>query len=106
MTSITFLSADGRAHTLDAPAGCSLMDLAVMNGVPGILGDCGGSASCGTCHLIVDDAFAEAVGPITAVEEQVLEGRADRQSGSRLACQIVVGDTLDGLVVRVPANQY
>jgi 2Fe-2S ferredoxin len=106
MPSILFVTADGAHHTADSPTDCTLMDLAVMNGVPGILGDCGGSASCGTCHVIVEDRFADVVGPITAVEESVLEGRHDRVGGSRLGCQLTVTDAFDGLVVHLPASQY
>lgn len=106
MPTIHFVTAGGELHAVDSPTDCSLMDLAVMNGVPGILGDCGGSASCGTCHVMVDARFADVVGAITAVEENVLEGRPDRVAGSRLGCQLTVTDAFDGLVVHLPASQY
>ena len=106
MPTIHFVTADGAKHIVDSPTDCTLMDLAVMNGVPGILGDCGGSARCGTCHVIVEDRFASVVVPISLAEESVLEGRQDRVAGSRLGCQLTITDAFEGLVVHLPASQY
>lgn len=106
MPQIVFVTSDGNRYVVDAPPGSNLMDVAVMDGVPGILGDCGGSASCGTCHLIFDESQLARVGHASEAEEALLEGRAERAAGSRLGCQILVHGDLDGLVAHVPSSQF
>ena len=78
----------------------------VRNGVPGIIGECGGNASCATCHVYVRDEFSDRVGEPGDLEEDLLDlGVAERRAGSRLSCQISLADDLDGLTVDVPAQQ-
>lgn len=105
MGSITFIEHDGTVHDVDLVEGTSLMELATSNGIPGIDGDCGGEASCGTCHVIVDDAWAEATGTRSAQESQMIEMSPECQPGSRLACQLKASAALDGLTVRLPEFQ-
>jgi ferredoxin len=77
-------------------------NLAVKNGVPGIIGECGGNASCGTCHVFVREEFMALVGEPNELEEDLLEmGVDDRRETSRLSCQITVAPELDGLTVDV-----
>ncbi|MFN4193087.1 MAG: 2Fe-2S iron-sulfur cluster-binding protein [Tabrizicola sp.] len=99
----TWRLADGREITLEVPDGESLMQAATRHGVPGIIGECGGSLSCATCHVVVHPAWAERAGPPGAFEEDMLDiTEAGRQPASRLSCQIRMSAGLDGIVVRVP----
>jgi ferredoxin, 2Fe-2S len=103
---ITFLNADGQVRTLDAETGVSLMQTAVLNGIDGIVGECGGSAMCATCHVYVDESFADHLTPPTSIENEMLDCAAsERRQNSRLACQIIVGPEIDGLVVTLPEHQ-
>jgi 2Fe-2S ferredoxin len=83
------------------------MVVAQSNGVPGIEAECGGSMSCGTCHVYVDPADVEKVPPASDQELEMLDlVAADQKPNSRLSCQIVLSDDLDGLVIHVPETQY
>ncbi|WAH55408.1 2Fe-2S iron-sulfur cluster-binding protein [Pseudomonas silvicola] len=106
MPTVTFIEANGTEHAVDARSGTSLMEVAVANLVPGILGDCGGNCSCATCHTYIEAGWAEKVPQASGEELEILEGALDVSDNSRLACQIVLNDGLDGLVVRVPLRQY
>lgn len=102
MPRITFIEPGGAQRVVDAAVGESAMRAATRNGVDGIIGECGGSCICGTCHCYVDEAWRERVGPRGGVETDVLEFEArEARPESRLACQIAVTDALDGLVLRV-----
>lgn len=82
------------------------MAAAVRDGVPGIIGECGGNCSCGTCHVWVRPEFADLVGGPGDLEEDLLDlGVSDRREHSRLGCQIKLTDELDGLTVDVPPTQ-
>jgi 2Fe-2S ferredoxin len=106
MPDITLIAADGTEHGFEAPDGVSLMAAATGFGVPGILADCGGSASCGTCHVIVDPAWAGRLPPPDNVERLVLETTAvPATATSRLSCQVRLTPDLQGLVVRLPERQ-
>jgi 2Fe-2S ferredoxin len=103
---VTYVATDGSRRTIDATVGDSVMSTAVRNGVPGIVGECGGNMSCATCHVYVDEEFAEPVGPPGDLEDAVLDlGVADRRATSRLSCQLAVTEILDGLVVATPEEQ-
>lgn len=106
MPVIHFIEADGTRHTYQVAAGRSLMEVAVSEGVPGILGDCGGSCACATCHVYIPSPWAEQLGTCNPGEDALLEARDDRRPDSRLACQMRISDALDGLVVHLPQNQY
>lgn len=106
MPDITIFLADGTEHGFEAPDNVTLMQAATGYGVPGILADCGGQATCATCHVYVDPAWADKLPPPEAKEEETLEFTADeRLPTSRLACQIRLGPELQGLVVRLPEFQ-
>jgi 2Fe-2S ferredoxin len=99
----TWKLADGREMTLDVTEGISLMEAATARGVPGIIGECGGSMSCATCHVVVDPAWTDHAGLPSAFEEDMLDiTEAGRQPTSRLSCQIKMTAALDGIVVSVP----
>lgn len=102
---VTWVLWDGRRITVDVAHGSNLMLAATFEGVPDIDGDCGGCLSCATCHVLVDEAWAERVGPADGEEGAMLDSTsAPRQPSSRLSCQIVAGPLLDGLVLHVPAG--
>ena len=99
----TWKPADGREITLDMAEGLTLMEAATARGVPGIIGECGGSLSCATCHVVVDPAWADRAGEAGPFEEDMLDiTEAGRQPTSRLSCQLKMRAELDGIVVSVP----
>ena len=105
MPKITFIDSSGNARTIDAENGSTVMETAIMNGVPGIIAECGGACTCATCHAYVDEAFTEIVGGPSMMEEDMLDFAYDVRPNSRLSCQIKVRDELDGLIMRVPSRQ-
>jgi 2Fe-2S ferredoxin len=106
MPKVTYVAVDGSRRTIDAAVGDSVMATAVKNGVPGIVGECGGHASCATCHVYVDDEFLSRVGPPNDFENDMLDlAVSDRRDTSRLSCQITVTEDLDGLIVEIPEEQ-
>lgn len=106
MPKILYIEHNGKEHVVEAEVGKTVMQAAVENLVSGIIGDCGGACSCATCHGYVDPAWLEKVGPKTESEETMLEGAMRVESNSRLTCQIVLRQELDGLVVRLPESQF
>jgi ferredoxin, 2Fe-2S len=106
MPTITFIEFNGTEHVVDAEPGRSLMQAAVDNGVPGIVADCGGCCSCGTCHCYVDDHAGSGIPAPESAEQSMLEGLLDPAENSRLACQITVTANMTGLTVRLPASQF
>ena len=104
---VIYVGEAGDERAVDATVGESVMTTAVKNGVPGVIGECGGNASCATCHVWVREDFLPLVGTPNDTEEDLLDmGVADRREGSRLSCQIKMTEELDGLTVVVPADQY
>ncbi|MBO0822555.1 MAG: 2Fe-2S iron-sulfur cluster binding domain-containing protein [Actinobacteria bacterium] len=106
MPKVIYVSVDGERRAVDAVVGESLMRTAVSNGVPGIIGECGGNRSCATCHVWVRDEFIGFVGPPGDLEDDMLDlAVTERRPGSRLSCQVVVTEDSDGLTVDVPPVQ-
>ena len=106
MIRIKYIEHRGTEHSVVVKAGQSVMEGAIQNGIPGIDAECGGACSCATCHVYVDEAWRETVGAAGAMEADMLESAAGARSNSRLSCQITVTESLDGLVVRMPASQH
>ena len=100
MARITFVTPDGANLPVDATDG-TLMTAAVAHNVPGIEGACGGVCSCATCHVHVDPAWVDRVGPPNDTEAAMLELDDHVTPASRLGCQVPVRPDLDGLVVTV-----
>jgi 2Fe-2S ferredoxin len=105
MARITYVEFDGKERVLEVAPGLSVMAGAVSNNVRGIIAECGGSCSCATCHVYVDENWVDKLGKRTEIEETLIDAVCDPQPNSRLSCQIEVTLELDGLVVRVPAKQ-
>ena len=94
---------NGQSITATVHPGQSLMEAAVAHNIPNVIGECGGSLSCATCHVVVDPAWAARAGPPTAFEHDMLDVTdADRQPTSRLSCQIRMTAALDGILLHVP----
>ncbi|GIL00807.1 MAG: ferredoxin [Alphaproteobacteria bacterium] len=105
MAKITYVTPDGVSHEVEAANGTTVMENAVKNGIAGIEAECGGACACATCHVYVDEAWTGVVGPPEAMEEDMLDFAWEQRPNSRLSCQIKVSDELDGLIVRIPAQQ-
>ena len=103
MPKVTWVLGDGREITAEVPAGHNMMEAAVANSVPGVIGECGGCLSCATCHVYVDPAWYAKTGAPDEMEREMLElTLVERRETSRLSCQIASSPALDGLVLRVP----
>ena len=106
MPFVTYISPEGSETTIDAQAGTSAMQAAVMNGVDGIVGDCGGNLMCATCHVYVPDVWLSRLSDRGEIEDEMLEEAvAPREDCSRLSCQIVLTDDLNGIVLHLPEEQ-
>ena len=107
MIHIRFIAADHSVQDLQAAPGQSLMKAATEANIRGIEGDCGGTLTCATCHVIVDPAWAKKLPPAVADETDMLDFAASPvEPESRLSCQIQLTPELDGLVVRLPTAQH
>jgi ferredoxin, 2Fe-2S len=105
MPKITFVEHDGTTHTVDAEVGATVMETAIRNNVTGIVAECGGSCTCATCLVHVDEAWFGRLGERSSEEEDMLDFAFEVKPTSRLSCQIVVDEAVDGLVVHTPAYQ-
>lgn len=106
MPNVTFIGPEGNSTTIAAEVGFSVMEIARLNGIAGIIAECGGAASCATCHVYVDDAWLEIIPPKDLDEDAMLDFTvSERNVNSRLSCQIRLSEKLDGLVVKVPETQ-
>lgn len=93
MSTVVYTADDGSVTTIEGRPGDSVMETAVRNGVPGIVGECGGSLSCATCHVFVAPETLDLVGGPGDLEDEMLDGTAvDRRDNSRLSCQITLAD--------------
>jgi ferredoxin, 2Fe-2S len=106
MPKLSFIRSDSTRKEVEIAVGESAMIGALLNNVDGILGECGGSAVCGTCHVYVDDAYIAMLPKMTANEDALLDSTSEpRAEASRLSCQIIMTSELDGLIVRIPDSQ-
>ena len=107
MPQVTYVEHGGARHTVDVPLGENVMRGALYNGIEGIVGECGGGLACATCHCYVEEARLGELPPPAEAERQMLESAAcEVRPNSRLSCQIVMTEALDGLVVTMPERQY
>jgi 2Fe-2S ferredoxin len=105
MAEIKFIEHDGAVHVVQAKPGTTVMETALANGITSIVAECGGSCTCATCHIYVDDAWKDKLPPPSPEEEDQLDFAFDLRPNSRLSCQIKVTEDLNGLVVRTPSYQ-
>ena len=95
----------GKTREVEGRDGWSVMEILRDAGFD-IAAECGGACACATCHVYVDEAWREATGKPSAMEESMLDFAEEVEPNSRLSCQIRVSEALDGLVVRLPQNQH
>ncbi len=105
MSKITYIESSGKSHTVDVKNGLTVMEGAIQNDIPGIDADCGGGMSCATCHVYVKENWFDKLPKKEDGEDDMLDMAFEPNKFSRLSCQIIVSDELEGLVVNVPAKQ-
>jgi ferredoxin, 2Fe-2S len=104
MAKLIVVTREGEERELEGERGLSVMEVIRDGGIDEVLALCGGNCSCATCHVHVDPAFADLLPPMSADEDDLLDSTSDRDATSRLSCQIPFGPALDGLRVRVAAE--
>jgi 2Fe-2S ferredoxin len=102
MPQIIFVQPDGQRLCVEARSGITAMEVARANGVAGIDADCSGACACATCHVHVAEEWSRAVGGPNDEEREILEFADAVGATSRLSCQIVLDDAMDGLILAVP----
>lgn len=105
MGTVIYITPEGERIEIEASPGITVMQLATAHGVPGIEAECGGSLSCATCHVYVDEDWYGRTGAPGENERDMLEFAEDPRENSRLSCQIRYSEGLDGLIVRIPESQ-
>lgn len=103
MPKLIFINTDGSKQEVDAPVGLSVLEIAHQNNID-LEGACEGSLACSTCHVIVDPEWYDILTPATEDEEDMLDLAFELTHTSRLGCQIIMTEELDGLVVRLPSG--
>ena len=105
MSKITYITHDNKTRTIDVQNGLTVMEGAVQNDIPGIDADCGGGMACATCHVYVKEEWFDKLPIKEDGEEDMLDMAFEPKKNSRLSCQIIVSDELDGLTVNIPSKQ-
>ena len=105
MAKITYIENNGNSHTKEISSGLSVMEGAVQNDIPGIDADCGGAMACATCHVYVKEEWFYKLPKKEDGEEDMLDMAYEPNKLSRLSCQIIISDELDGLIVSIPKKQ-
>ena len=105
MAKITYISHDGKKNVVEVSTGFSVMEGALQNNIRGIDADCGGSMACATCHVYVSENWINKLEKIHDAEKDMLDMAFEPKKNSRLSCQIIVSDDLDGLEVTTPIKQ-
>lgn len=105
MVKITYITHHGIERDVDVPAGLSIMEGAIQNGVDGIEAVCGGNCYCGTCRIFVSQAWQQKLKPAAEDELAMIEASGEEHPDARLACQIPVTEALEGIRVTTPEFQ-
>ena len=105
MAKITYKEFEGSSKTIEVENGLSVMEGAIQNDIPGIDADCGGSMACATCHVYVEERWLDKLPKAEEAEVDMIDMAYEPKKNSRLSCQIVVSDELDGLKVNIPSKQ-
>ena len=105
MAKITYIEHTNKKHIVEVPNNMSVMEGAVQNNIPGIDADCGGAMACATCHVYVDEKWFNKLKKKEEGEDDMLDVAYEPNRFSRLSCQIMVSNELDGLIVRLPSKQ-
>ena len=105
MPKITYKSNDGVSKTIEVENGLSVMEGAIQNDIPGIDADCGGGMACATCHVYVEEKWLDKLPKSEEAEIDMIDMAYEPKKNSRLSCQLIVTDELDGLIVTTPSKQ-
>ena len=106
MPKVIYIQPNGVDVEIEASTGSTLMEVALNNGVDGMLAECGGCCSCATCHCYIDEVWMDIVGAAEGNELAMLDFAKNPENNSRLACQIEITDAMNGLVVKLPESQF
>ena len=105
MSKITYIDNEGNSKTIEVENGLSVMEGAIQNNIPGIDADCGGSMACATCHVYVEEKWLNKIPKAEDAEVDMIDMAFEPKKNSRLSCQLIVSDELDGLEVNIPSKQ-
>ena len=105
MPKVTYIDSSGNKKTIDIPNGLTVMEGAIQNKIPGIDADCGGSMACATCHVYVKEEWLNKLPKAEDAEVDMIDMAFEPKKNSRLSCQIIVSDEVDGLEVTTPEKQ-
>jgi 2Fe-2S ferredoxin len=105
MAKITFTDHKGNSKTIEIENGLSVMEGAIQNDIPGIDADCGGAMACATCHVYVEEKWLNKLPKSEEGEVDMIDMAYEPKKNSRLSCQLIVSDELDGLIVTTPEKQ-
>ena len=105
MAKITYKDFQGNSKTINVSNGLSVMEGAIQNEITGIDADCGGSMACATCHVYIKTEWLDKIPKAEEAEIDMIDMAYEPKKNSRLSCQIIVSDELDGLEVTTPVKQ-
>tara|TARA_B100002051_G_scaffold230929_1_gene228760 strand:- start:1056 stop:1376 length:321 start_codon:yes stop_codon:yes gene_type:complete len=105
MPKITYIESSGKRKTIEVQKGLSVMEGAIQNNIPGIDADCGGGMACATCHVYVKEEWFNKLNKAEDSEQDMIDMAFEPKKNSRLSCQIIVTEELDGLIVTTPSKQ-
>ena len=105
MPKITYQDNKGNSKIIDVENGLTVMEGAIQNDIPGIDADCGGSMACATCHVYVEEKWLDKLPKPEEAEVDMVDMAFEPKKNSRLSCQLIVSDEMNGLVVNIPSKQ-
>jgi ferredoxin, 2Fe-2S len=105
MPKITYIDYQDNSKTIEVENGLTVMEGAIQNDIPGIDADCGGSMACATCHVYVEEKWFDKIPKAEEAEVDMIDMAIEPKKNSRLSCQIIISDELDGLTVMTPEKQ-
>ena len=105
MPKITYIDQEGNSKTIEVESGLSVREGAIQNDIPGIDADCGGSMACATCHVYVEEKWLNKLPKAEDAEVDMIDMAFEPKKNSRLSCQLIVTDELNGLTVTTPSKQ-
>ena len=105
MPKITYIDFQGKSNTIEVESGLSVMEGAIQKDIPGIDADCGGSMACATCHVYVEEKWLDKLPKAEEAEVDMIDMAHEPKKNSRLSCQLIVTDELEGLIVTTPEKQ-
>jgi ferredoxin, 2Fe-2S len=105
MSKITYIDYQDNSKTIEVENGLTVMEGAIQNDISGIDADCGGSMACATCHVYVEEKWFNKIPKAEEAEVDMIDMAIEPKKNSRLSCQIIVSDELDGLTVMTPKKQ-